>query len=212
MVVGMKGLETGKDKIQKICDSLRKETLEPAKQEAREIVENSHLQAAEVVSEAQKKAAAMIQAAEIEIDEKRKVFQSSLNLACRQGIEQLKQKIEKELFDKELADLVGKEMADPKVIANLLNAFMRSMEEKGVEEDFVAVIPKGIPPRSINDLLAAKTLERLRNHSVQVGDFAGGVQIQLKGRQITIDISDAVVRELIAQYIRRDFRDLVFNV
>ncbi len=208
----MKGLETGKDKIQKICDSLRKETLEPAKQEAREIVENSHLQAAEVVSEAQKKAASMIQAAEMEIDEKRKVFQASLNLACRQGIEQLKQKIEKELFDKELADLVGKEMAEPKVIANLLNAFMRSMEEKGVEEDFVAVIPKGISPRSINDLLAAKTLEKLRSHSVQVGDFAGGVQIQMKGRQITIDITDAVVRELIAQYIRRDFRDLVFNV
>ncbi len=208
----MKGLETGKDKIQKICDSLRKETLEPAKQEAREIVENSHLQAAEVVSEAQKKAAAMIQAAEIEIDEKRKVFQASLNLACRQGIEQLKQKIEKELFDKELANLVGKEMAEPKIIANLLNAFMRSMEEKGVEEDFVAVIPKGISPRSINELLTSKTLEKLRNQSIQVGDFAGGVQIQMKGRQITIEITDAVVRELIAQYIRRDFRDLVFNV
>jgi len=208
----MKGLETGKDKIQKICDSLRKETLEPAKQEAREIVENSHLQAAEVVNEAQKKAAAMIQAAEMEIDEKRKVFQASMNLACRQGIEQLKQKIEKELFDKELADLIGKEMADPKLIANLLNAFMRSMEEKGVEEDFVAVIPKGISPRSINELLASKTLERLHNKSVVAGDFAGGVQIQMKGRQITIDISDAVVRELIGQYIRRDFRDLVFNV
>jgi len=208
----MKGLETGKDKIQKICDSLRKETLEPAKQEAREILENAHLQAAEVVNEAQKKAAALIQAAEHEIDEKKKVFQSSLNLACRQGIEQLKQKIEKELFDQELANLIGKEMADPKMIANLLNAFMRSMEEKGVEEDFVAVIPKGISPRSINDLLGSKILERLKNHSVSVGDFSGGVQIQLKGRQITIDISDAVVRELIAQYIRRDFRDLVFNV
>jgi len=208
----MKGLETGKDKIQKICDSLRKETLEPAKQEAREIIENSHLQAAEVVGEAQKRAAALIQAAEREIDEKRKVFQASLNLACRQGIEQLKQKIENELFDKELANLMGKEMGDPKVIANLLNAFMRSMEDKGVEEDFVAVIPKGISPRSINELLTAKTLERLRGHTVTVGDFAGGVQIQMKGRQITIDISDAVVRELIAQYIRRDFRDLVFNV
>lgn len=208
----MKGLETGKDKIQKICDSLRKETLEPAKQEAREIVENAHLEAAEIVGDAQKKAAALIQAAESEMNEKKKVFQASLNLACRQGIEQLKQKIEAELFDKELSNLIGKEMADPKVIANLLNSFMKSMEEKGIEEDFVAVIPKGISPRSINDLLASKVLERLQHHSVAVGDFGGGVQIHLKGRQITIDISDSVVRELIAQYIRRDFRDLVFNV
>jgi V/A-type H+-transporting ATPase subunit E len=208
----MKGLETGKDKIQKICDALRKETLEPAKQEAREIVENAHLQASEIILEAQKKAEAFQKAAEKEIEEKKKVFQSSLHLACRQGIEQLKQKIEEELFDRELGSLVTKEMSDPKVVAHLLNSFMRAMEEKGIEEDFVALIPKDIPPRSINELLAARVLERLRDHTVSVGDFTGGVQISLKGAQITVDISDQSVRELIAQYIRRDFRDLVFNV
>lgn len=208
----MKGLETGKDKIQKICDSLRKETLEPAKQEAREIVENAHMQASEIVAEAKEKAASMMQDAEKEMEEKKRVFHASLSLACRQGIEQLKQKIEKDLFNHELASLVAKEMSDPKVIANLLNNFMKSMEEKGIDEEFVAVIPKGISPRSINDLLASKVLDRLHNRSVVVGEFGGGVQIQLKGRQITIDISDAFVRELIAQYIRRDLRDLVFNV
>lgn len=208
----MKGLETGKDKIQKICDSLRKETLEPARQEAREIVENAHVQASEVVVEAKAKATEMIQAAEKEMEEKRRVFHASLSLACRQGIELLKQKIEKELFNRELASLVTKEMADPKVIANLLNSFMKSLEEKGIEDEFVASIPKGISPRSINELLASKVLERLHNQTVVASDFGGGLQIQLKGRQITIDITDEAVRHLIAQYIRRDLRDLVFNV
>lgn len=208
----MKGLETGKDKIQRICDALRKETLEPAKQEAREIVENAHMQASEIVAEAQKKAASLVQEGEQEMEEKKRVFHASLNLACRQGIEWLKQKIEKELFDRELSTLVIKEMSDPKVIANLLNGFMRAMEEKGIEEEFVAVIPKEISPRSINNLLASHVLERLQNQTVVAGDFAGGVQIRLKEHRITIDISDAVVRELIAQYIRRDLRDLIFNV
>lgn len=208
----MKGLETGKDKIQKICDSLRKETLEPAKQEAREIVENAHMQASEIVAEAKAKAATMLQESEKEMEEKKRVFHASLNLACRQGIEQLKQKIEKDLFNQELASLVIKETSEPKVIANLLNSFMKSMEEKGIEEDFVALIPKGISPRSINELLAVRVLERLQNKTVVASDIGGGLQIQLKERQITIDISDAVVRELIAQYIRRDLRDLVFNV
>lgn len=208
----MKGLETGKDKIQKICDSLRKETLEPAKQEAREIIENAHMQASEIVSEAKEKAAEMIQAAEKEMEEKKRVFNSSLSLACRQGIEQLKQKIEKELFDQELTKLVASEMADPKLIANLLNSFMKAMEEKGIEEEFVAVIPKTVSARSITSLLASRVLERLENKTVVASDFAGGLQIQLKSRQITIDITDAVVRDLIAQYIRRDLRDLVFNV
>lgn len=208
----MKGLETGKDKIQKICDALRKETLEPAKQEAREIVENAHLQASEIVVDAKKKGEALLHKAEKEIEEKKKVFQSSLNLACRQGIENLKQKIEEELFDKELANLVTAEMAKPKLIVELLSSFMRAMEEKGVEEEFIAVIPKEISPRSINELLASRILEKLQNKTVTVGDFEGGIQIKLKGKQITIDISDSVVRELIAQYIRRDFRDLVFHV
>ena len=208
----MKDLETGKDKIQRICDALRKETLEPAKQEAREIVENAHMQASEIVAEAKQSAASMIQAAEKEMEEKSRVFHASLNLACKQGIEQLKQKIEKELFDQELASLVTQEMADPKVIASLLNSFMKSCEEKGIEEEFVALIPKTISPRSINELLAARVLARLKNKTVVAADFGGGVQIQLKGSQITIDISDGVVRDLISQYIRRDLRDLVFNV
>lgn len=207
----MKGLETGKDKIQKICDSLRKETLEPAKQEAREIIENAHLQAAEILKEAQKKATDLNHKTDQEIQEKQRVFQASLNLACRQSIEQLKKKITEELFDPQLSEVIHKEMAAPHFVADLLKAFMRSMEEKGIEEDFIALVPKEISPRSINALLTAKVLERLQNQTVTLGDFSGGIQIRLKGQKITIDISDAVIRELVAQYIRRDLRDLIFN-
>jgi V/A-type H+-transporting ATPase subunit E len=208
----MKGLETGKDKIQKICDVLRKDTLEPAKQEAREIVENAHLQASEIVEGAKQSAKAMLLNAQKEIEEKKEVFHSSLQMSCRQGIELLKQKIEEGLFARELSEIVDQEMGDPKVVASILSSFLKSMEDKGIEEDFVALIPKSISPKSISALLAAKVMERLRKESIQVGDFAGGVEIRLKAKRITIDITDRAVRELIGQYIRRDFRDLVFSV
>jgi V/A-type H+-transporting ATPase subunit E len=210
--MAMKNLETGKDKIQKICDAIRKETLEPAKQEAREIIENAHLQASEIVQEAKEAAAAMKKEALNEIAERQKVFESSLNLACRQGIESLKQKIERDLFAKELTELVDKEMVRPEIIAELIQSFMRSLEDQGIEEDFEVLIPKSISPRSINGLLAQGILDRLKKHSVELGDFHGGVKIRMKGRDITIDISEEVVRELIANYIRRDLRDLVFKV
>lgn len=208
----MKGLETGKDKIQKICDALKKETLEPAKQEAREIVENAHIQAAEILKVAKSQALSMMERAEKEMEEKKRIFNASLNLACKQGIEMLKQRIEKELFNQELTHLVQKEMADPKLIAHLLNSFLKAIEEKGIEEEFVALIPKSIQPRAINELLAARALEKLQNKTVVASDIAGGVQIQMKGRQITVDISDAALRELLARYIRPDLRDLIFNV
>ncbi len=208
----MKGLETGKDKIQKICDILKKETLEPAKQEAREIVENAHMQAAEIVKEAQAKGRQLLLEVEKEIEEKKKIFQSSLQLSCRQGIELLKQKIEDELFDRELSEVVIQEMKDPEVIAKIIASILRSFEERGVDDELIALIPKQITPRSINALLASKDLERLRNQTVNIGDFNGGAQIRLKDRQITIDMSDAAVRELIALYIRRDFREMIFSV
>lgn len=208
----MKGLETGNEKIQKICDVLRKETLDPARQEAREIVENAHMQAAEIVNDAKEKAAHLLKSAEKEMDERKRVFHASLNLASRQGLESLKQKIEKELFNQELSSLVNREMSDPKLIAHIVNSFLKSLEEKGIEEGIVASVPKGVSPRAINDLLAAHVLERLENKTVVAGDFHGGAQIQLKGRKITVDVSDTVVKELIAQYIRKDLRDLVFGV
>jgi V/A-type H+-transporting ATPase subunit E len=208
----MKNLETGKDKIQKICDAIRKETLEPIQQEAKELIENARLQAAELIREAEKKAERSIQAADAEIREKKRLFESSLNLSCKQGIEMLKQKIEEELFNKELMSLVAKETCNPQLIVQWIESFMRSLDKQGIEEDFEVIIPKEIPARSINALLGQHILEHLKNKSVELGDFHGGVQIKMKGRGITIDISDTVVRELIASYIRKDFRDLIFQV
>lgn len=208
----MKHLETGKDKIQKICDVIRKETLDPAKQEAREIIENAHLQAAEILKDAEAKAAVLKKQTDEELEEKKRVFHSSLNLACRQALETLKQKIERQLFAPELAQVVVHEMGKPELVAELIRSFMRSLEEQGIEEDFEVVIPREISPRSISALVTAKVLERLKGGGVEVGDFGGGVRLRMESRSITIDITDAVVRELIAAYIRRDLRDLIFSV
>jgi len=208
----MKGLDNGKNKIQKICDALRVETLEPAKQEAREILENAHLQAADLIREAKEKMQSMIEVTDREIDQKKKTLQSSMQLACRQAIEVLKQKIEKELLFHGLAEYVAKEMADPKLISNLINSCVTSLQERGVDENLSIIIPQTITPRTINSLLVQHFIERLQEKSVILGDFDGGVQIKLRDRQITIDISDRVVRELIANFIRHDFRDLVFQV
>lgn len=208
----MKGLDNGKNKIQKICDALRVETLEPAKQEAREILENAHLQAADLTREAKDKMQSMIEATDREIDEKQKAFHSSMQLACRQAIELLKQKIEQELFFHSLAEYVAKEMADPKLISHLINSCIKTLQESGIEEDISVMIPQEIIPRAINSLLVQQVIDRLQEKSVILGDFDGGIQIKLRDRQMTIDISDRVVRDLIAKFIRHDFRDLVFQV
>ena len=53
----MKEMEKGSDKVQKICELLKQETLEPAKQEAKELLENAKMQASRIVQEAKEKKA-----------------------------------------------------------------------------------------------------------------------------------------------------------
>lgn len=208
----MKSLESGKNKMQKICDALRKETIEPAKQEAKEIIENAHLQAAGIVNEAKERVQGLLKNAASDIEQKKKAFESTLQIACRQGIEKLKQRIEEELLVKGLKELVSKETADPKFLAEWISSFLQALEAKGIDEDLSALIPKSVTPRSINALLASRFLDRLKEKSVVLGDFDGGLQIKLHDRKITIDISDQALRELIADFIRRDFRELIFQV
>ena len=51
----MKGIETGKDKVKKICDFLRNETLDPARHEADSILENAREKAEKILFEAKKR-------------------------------------------------------------------------------------------------------------------------------------------------------------
>jgi vacuolar-type H+-ATPase subunit E/Vma4 len=112
---------------------------------------------------------------------------------------------------KGLTEYVTKELTEPKFIANLINSFMASLEERGVKEDLVVRVPNTISPRVINSLLIRKFLQRLENESVEIGAFSGGVEIKMREQKMTIDITNTAVCELLAHYIRSDFRNLVFQ-
>ena len=52
----MKFMDTGKDKVQQICDILKKETLEPAREEAQKIIDDAKASAQRIVQEAKEQA------------------------------------------------------------------------------------------------------------------------------------------------------------
>lgn len=207
----MKGLDTGQEKLQKICDALKKETLDPAKQEAKEIVENAHLEAEEILQKAKKQADKKLKEAEELIEEKRRVLQASLELSSRQALETLKQKIEEELFQSELSALIEKQMGDPKWIAEILNTLFEILEKRGEESNFFVEIPKTITPDSIISHLVKKVKEKWEGKVAALGGFQGGVKISSKAGAFTIDITDQALKELVGNYIRRDFRHFIFQ-
>lgn len=207
----MENLDTGKDKIKKICEILKNETLQPAKEEAKKILEVAEQEARNIIRDAESKAENMVLAAKAKMSKERELFESSLRQACRQGVESLRQDIENKLFNSELSAWVAKQTVDPQVGAQLINALVTAIEKEGSSADFSAYVPSQVPCEKVNALLMRQVLEKLREKSVVVGEFMGGVQLKLRDHQLTLDLSDEALKELIGQYIRKDFRELLFE-
>ncbi|MCB1118837.1 MAG: V-type ATP synthase subunit E [Chlamydiia bacterium] len=202
----MMELEKGEVKIQKICDQLRKETLEPARQEAEEILEQAKKEAGQIVKKAKEEAKGMTEEAKKEIARERNVFESSLNQSVKQSLDALKEGIENQLFNAGMAEVVEKEMKNPQLIADMLQALVKGIEEQGME----AKIPEGVDPKQVASLLVDRVLKKFKGEALQVGHFGGGVQLKLTDRQMTLDLSDEALKELLARFVRRDYRELIF--
>jgi V/A-type H+/Na+-transporting ATPase subunit E len=206
----MERLQESKDKIKKICDILKKETLEPAKQEAKEIVENAKMQADEILLNAKKEAEKIYQATQEEREKQKKIFEASLNLACRQAIDGLKEQIKNKLFYDNLLESLQIETQKPSVIAKLIQVIVEAIQKEGIDSDLAAYIPKNISVQEINDQLLSQVKDKLQDKSVALGDFYGGVKITLIGPKITLDMTDEAIRDIVAYYVQRDFRERLF--
>jgi len=206
-----KELETGENKIQQICDLLKVETLEPAKKEAAQIIEEAKQEAKKIIGNADKEAQEHLKRAHEQIEKDRAVFQSALQQAAGQCFESLKQKIQSKLFDSELESVIRQSASNPKVVVQLIDAIVKAIDKEGVSASLVAVVPQAVSIDEANRLLADNILKKLEGESVSLGAFAAGAQVKLLDHQLTLDISDAVLKELLGNYLRKDFRELIFQ-
>lgn len=207
----MRGLESGKEKVKKICEALKKETLDPAKHEAEVLIINARQQAEGILVDAKRQAQQIIEEARQSAEQLRATVQASLLKACNQTLESLKEKIEKKLFNAELGKLLDKPLQNPKMLAELITAVVKAIEKEGLEADISASISSAVPAKEVNQLLTSEILQRLREKGVLLSPMGGGVQVKIVQNHMTIDLSDAAFKELVAAYIRKDFRELVFG-
>lgn len=206
-----KKLEKGSDKVSQICTILRDEAIEPAKREAAGIIDEAKTQAKHIIHNAEKHAEKIIADARQGIEQERNIFQSSLSQAGKQVLEVLKQSIEHQLFNDQLESVVQRHAADPQVIAKIINAICNAVEKHGLSTDIEAIIPKLVSAQEVNTLLLDGIIKRLKDGSVVLGDFSGGAQVKFLDRKMMIDLTDKTLKELLANYIRKDFRKLIFE-
>lgn len=208
----MKEIDTGREKVKKICDVLRKDTIEPAKQEADEIISQAKLQAVEIVELAKAEAEKIKSDASREIEKQKAVFSSSLGQAGKQSLEALKNEIESKLFDPALSQLLNHPLTDEKVIVNLIGAVISALKKEGMDADLDVCIPAVLSVKEINDQLIKQVGENLKSSTISLGDMQGGITVKLTKENITIDITDQALQEWVSKYVRQDFRKILFGV
>lgn len=207
----MKTLERDEEKIQQLCDALRHKTLEPAQREANEIIEGAKAEAEQIIRDAERKAEEIISGGRKEVERERSVLHSSLEQAGKQAIETLRQDIEDKLFGEGLEQLIQKGTSDSKVVAQLISSIVAALEKQGMAADLEALVPQDVSADSVIAELSGAAASKLSADSVKVGSFRGGAQLKIKGKRITVDVSDRALKELIGQYVRKDFREQMFG-
>lgn len=207
----MRSLEKSQEKMQKICDQIRKDTIEPAKQEAEEMLAAARKRAEELIRTGEHQAEKLLEQAKKQIAQEQAVFRSSLEQAAKQAVEALRQEVEEKFFQEEISSLLQEHLADPRVLADLINGLVRAIEKEGLSADFSVIIPKLVAADDISPLLLESVAKRLKEAPLQLGSFSGGVQVKLRDKKMILDVTDTVLKGILADYVRADFRHLIFG-
>lgn len=205
-------LETANKKVQEICDQLTKETLEPAQAQAATIVEEAHQQAKALLEKARNEIEQLQKEHESQLQQKTQVHESSIRMALSQAMSALRTKITEQLFSKHLQTLLQEALAPSAVMAALVESIVQGIREKGIDSSLVASVAAGASKEEIDSALVSSVKDELRDHGVELGDFHGGVKVQLVDDNISLEITDSALKDLIMEYISEDLRNMLFTL
>lgn len=203
--------EKSKDKLQKICDVLRQKTIEPAKNEANELIEQAKKKAAQIIHDAEEKSKQVLAHAEQEVGKQKSIYENSLKQAGKQALELLRQNVEQELFRKNLGQIIQKNSNNSEIVAEIIRSLLKAVETHGAGSDLSAFVSSSVDAQALCNLLGQELCSKLKDQNVQLGDIKGGAQLKLNQDNIVLDLSDEAIRELLAKFIRKDFRTFLFQ-
>lgn len=207
----MPDLEKADTRIQLICDKIRAETLDPAKQQAQEIIEQARREAERIMQAAHAEAEQHLRQTRKKLEDEKQIFHSALQQAGKQTIELLKQKIEQTLFNPALEQWMKEQLGDNASYARLIEVLVKAIQKEGTHTDLAVKIPEQFSVDAINAQLSKDILNSLKNQSVEIADFPGGIQVKLTAKNMVLDLSSKALEEVVSSFIRKDFRKIFFG-
>lgn len=207
----MSGQESHNQKVQQICILLEEETLKPAKQEAKHLIEKAQEDARKIIEAGEIEAKTIIKKAEEQNEKNKKAFLNNLKQAASQTKEKLKEDLENTLFNLSLVSWIDQHLANESLATDLGKALVESVQKEGIQSDLSLIIGSKLDKKQLIAALGEKILSMLREKDLVIGDFSAGVQLKLHKENLILDISDTALSDLLERYLRKEFRDILFS-
>lgn len=206
----MQLLDSGEEKVKKICETIREQTLDPAKDEAKSIIEHAISEADKIVKRARVEAAELHEKAKQQCQQEKKVLASALNIACKQTLQALRQEIEISVFNSDLKSMISQAL-DEKVINRFLEVILEGLKKDGMDSDFEIFLTKNLSKEELSKNLAAQLLDKVNNKSIDLENRAKGFVLTIKDKDMSLEFSDEILAQILSNYVREDFRKLIFG-
>ncbi len=202
-------LETADNKVKEICAILRTETLEPAQAQAKLILDEAAKEADEIVRNAREEAARIREENKVQLAKDLNVHEGSIQLSIRQGLSALRQAIEK-IFSADLDVKIEKAMGKDEAVAEAVRVLFGLIAKEGPNVNLNVLLPKHVNIEAICAQLSSDFAEMVKKSAIQMDDIKGGAEIKLKEKRVSIELTDAAVKELLAAYVIPELRAKIF--
>ena len=221
-----KKLSSGVDEL---IAKLRDEGVSAGRAEADSIVGDARARAQKILDKANADARERIEAARKESDAYRAAGEAALKTAMRDTVLDMKTAL-MERFSSDLKRLVSHQMQDPEVLKQMILEVAgrtRADGEVGDADELEVILPEevvGLEELRVNpeELLKGRltkfvlglTGKMLREGVAFSGsqDIAAGIQIQLKDKDITLDLTEKAVAALLLQHLQPRFRAILEGI
>jgi len=205
----MKHLDTGSDKIKKICDAIRHETLEPAKQQARLIIEQASDQAATIIQEARKQAEIILETSKKQHDKEKHIFESSMTHAAKLFIEKLKINIEDHFLSQVLRKLSQNIFTDSEACAKIVDSLIHGFSNKSLAGDLTVILDKGLDKSEFVKFLSQEVKSKMKD--VENSHKIEGVVLKSVADDLRLEINQEQLTESLLETLRADFRKYFYQ-
>lgn len=215
--------------LEALIARLREEGVSAGRAEAERLVAVAQARAHRVLEKAEAESKSMVEAARRESEALRRAGEEALRVAARDAVLDLKDQLERR-FAADVGKTVSEALRDPGLLERMiLEVAGRARAEAGVDRaaqvelilpreavglDELRRRPEELREGSLGHFVAAIAGEMLREGVSfrRAEDGAGGIQVRLLDRGVSLDLSDRAVADAILVHLQPRFRALLEGV